>query len=288
MTVRKILSVDDEEEIEFLMKQYFRRKIRSGEYEFFFASTGVEGLAVLNDHPDIDIILCDINMPEMDGLTMLSKVNEMQNPAQRVIMVSAYGDLENIRLAMNDGAFDFATKPIDMDDLARTIEKAIRQIDFVHESQKEHKKLEGLEKDLAAANQIQQFILPRVFPPFPEDSDKLDICASMEAAKDVGGDFYDFFRIDDDRIALVIADVCGKGILSVRRAYNLIVRECVWQSRTTCWLPTRLTTCSSLFSMLSTIPRRVSSPIVTQGISRLMYCGLTAQPKNCPFQRTWS
>ena len=201
MTVRKILSVDDEEEIEFLMKQYFRRKIRSGEYEFFFASTGVEGLAVLNDHPDIDIILCDINMPEMDGLTMLSKVNEMQNPAQRVIMVSAYGDLENIRLAMNDGAFDFATKPIDMDDLARTIEKAIRQIDFVHESQKEHKKLEGLEKDLAAANQIQQFILPRVFPPFPEDSDKLDICASMEAAKDVGGDFYDFFRIDDDRIA---------------------------------------------------------------------------------------
>ena len=212
MTVRKILSVDDEEEIEFLMKQYFRRKIRSGEYEFFFASTGVEGLAVLNDHPDIDIILCDINMPEMDGLTMLSKVNEMQNPAQRVIMVSAYGDLENIRLAMNDGAFDFATKPIDMDDLARTIEKAIRQIDFVHESQKEHKKLEGLERDLAAANQIQQFILPRVFPPFPEDSDKLDICASMEAAKDVGGDFYDFFRIDDDRIALVIADVCGKGI----------------------------------------------------------------------------
>ena len=177
MTVRKILSVDDEEEIEFLMKQYFRRKIRSGEYEFFFASTGVEGLAVLHDHPDIDIILCDINMPEMDG-----------------------------------GAFDFATKPIDMDDLARTVEKAIKQIDFVHASQKEHQKLEGLEKDLAAANQIQQFILPRVFPPFPEDSDKFDISASMEAAKDVGGDFYDFFRLDDDHIALVIADVCGKGM----------------------------------------------------------------------------
>ena len=212
MTVRKILSVDDEEEIEFLMKQYFRRKIRSGEYEFFFASTGVEGLAVLHDHPDIDIILCDINMPEMDGLTMLAKVNEMQNPALRVIMVSAYGDLENIRLAMNSGAFDFATKPIDMDDLARTVEKAIKQIDFVHASQKEHQKLEGLEKDLAAANQIQQFILPRVFPPFPEDSDKFDISASMEAAKDVGGDFYDFFRLDDDHIALVIADVCGKGI----------------------------------------------------------------------------
>jgi sigma-B regulation protein RsbU (phosphoserine phosphatase) len=212
MAAIKILSVDDEEQIEFLMKQFFRRKIRSGEYEFFFAHDGVEGLKVLQEHPDIEIILCDINMPVMDGLEMLAKVNEMQNPALRVIMVSAYGDLENIRLAMNDGAFDFATKPIDMDDLDRTIEKAIKQIDFVHQSQKEHKKLEGLEKDLAAANEIQQFILPRVFPPFPEDSDKFDLYASMEAAKDIGGDFYDFFRIDDDHIALVIGDVCGKGI----------------------------------------------------------------------------
>ena len=212
MAAIKILSVDDEEEIEFLMKQYFRRKMRSGEYEFFFAHNGVEGLTMLYDHPDIDIILCDINMPEMDGLTMLAKVNEMQNPAQRVIMVSAYGDMENIRQAMNDGAFDFATKPIDMDDLSRTIEKAISQIDFVRKSQKEHKKLAGLEKELITAKEIQQFILPQEFPPFPEISDKLDIYASMEAAKDIGGDFYDFFRIDDDRIALVIADVCGKGI----------------------------------------------------------------------------
>jgi len=212
MAAIKLLSVDDEEQIEFLLKQFFRRKIRSGEYEFFFAHNGVEGLKVLQEHPDIEIILCDINMPVMDGLEMLAKVNEMQNPALRVIMVSAYGDLENIRLAMNDGAFDFATKPIDMDDLDRTIEKAIKQIDFVHQSQKEHKKLEGLEKDLAAANEIQQFILPRVFPPFPEDSDKFDLYASMEAAKDIGGDFYDFFRIDDDHIALVIGDVCGKGI----------------------------------------------------------------------------
>ena len=212
MAAIKLLSVDDEEQIEFLLKQFFRRKIRSGEYEFFFAHNGVEGLKVLQEHPDIEIILCDINMPVMDGLEMLAKVNEMQNPALRVIMVSAYGDLENIRLAMNDGAFDFATKPIDMDDLDRTIEKAIRQIDFVHQSQKEHKKLEGLEKDLAAANQIQQFILPRVFPPFPEDSDKFDLYASMEAAKDIGGDFYDFFRIDEDHIGVVMADVSGKGI----------------------------------------------------------------------------
>jgi len=208
----KILSVDDEAPLELLMKQYFRRKIRNGEYEFFFAHNGLEALAILYNNPDIEIILSDINMPEMDGLTLLAKVNEMRNPALRVIMVSAYGDMKNIRQAMNNGAFDFATKPIDMDDLSLTIEKAIEQIKFVHESQEAHTQLESLKKDLSTARDIQQYILPQVFPPFPEDCDKLDIFASMEAAKDIGGDFYDFFRLDDDCIALTIADVCGKGI----------------------------------------------------------------------------
>ena len=212
MATIKILSVDDEAPLELLMKQYFRRKIRSGEYEFFFAHNGLEALAVLYNNPDIEIILSDINMPEMDGLTLLAKVNEMRNPALRVIMVSAYGDMKNIRQAMNNGAFDFATKPIDMDDLAVTIEKAIEQINYVHTSQREHSQLESLKKDLTTARDIQQYILPRVFPPFPEVTDSLDIYASMEAAKDIGGDFYDFFRIDDDRIAFVVADVCGKGI----------------------------------------------------------------------------
>jgi sigma-B regulation protein RsbU (phosphoserine phosphatase) len=208
----KILSVDDEAPLELLMRQYFRRKIRSGEYEFFFAHNGLEALAVLYNNPDIEIILSDINMPEMDGLTLLAKVNEMRNPALRVIMVSAYGDMKNIRQAMNNGAFDFATKPIDMEDLSVTIEKAIEQIDYVHKSQQEHTQLESLKNDLTVAAEIQQYILPRVFPPFPEDSERLDIYASMVAAKDVGGDFYDFFRLDEDRIAVVIADVCGKGV----------------------------------------------------------------------------
>ena len=110
----KILSVDDEAPMESMMKQFFRRKIRSGEYEFYFARNGVEALDVLNNTPGIEIILLDINMPEMDGLTMLSKVKEMHNPALHVIMVSAYGDLTNIRQAMNNGAFDFVMKPIDL------------------------------------------------------------------------------------------------------------------------------------------------------------------------------
>jgi sigma-B regulation protein RsbU (phosphoserine phosphatase) len=172
----------------------------------------LEAIALLYKNPDIEIILSDINMPEMDGLSLLAKINELRNPAIRCIMVSAYGDMGNIRQAMNNGAFDFATKPIDLDDLSLTIEKAIEQINYVHEMQKEHSQLESLKNDLSIASEIQQSILPRVFPPFPEDCGMLDIAASMNAAKDVGGDFYDFFRLDEDHIGVVIADVCGKGV----------------------------------------------------------------------------
>ena len=208
----KILSVDDEMDLELLLTQYFRRKIRKGEYEFFFAHNGLEALTMLLKHKDIDIILSDINMPEMDGLTLLTKINEMQNPALKCIMVSAYGDMGNIRQAMNNGAFDFATKPIDLDDLSRTIEKAIEQIHYIRQMQEDSNQLQSLKGDLAVAHEIQQAILPRIFPPFPEETGFLDIAASMEAAKDIGGDFYDFFRIDEDRIGVCIADVSGKGI----------------------------------------------------------------------------
>ena len=208
----KILSVDDEQDLELLLTQYFRRKIRKGEYEFFFAHNGLEALTVLLKEKDIDIILSDINMPEMDGLTLLTKVNEMRNPALKCIMVSAYGDMGNIRSAMNNGAFDFATKPIDLDDLNVTIEKAVEQIEYIKNSQKEHTQLESLKSDLAVAREIQHAILPRIFPPFPENENELDLAALMEPAKDVGGDFYDFFRLDEDHIGLVMADVSGKGI----------------------------------------------------------------------------
>ena len=208
----KILSVDDELDLEVLLTQYFRRQIRKGEYEFAFAHNGLEALQKLLETPDFDIILSDINMPEMDGLTLLAKVNELKNPAIKCIMVSAYGDMDNIRSAMNKGAFDFATKPIDLDDLSRTIEKAIEQVRYIRESQQEHNQLESIKNDLAIAGEIQQTILPRSFPPFPELTEVVDIYASMTPAKDVGGDFYDFFQIDDERIGLVIADVSGKGV----------------------------------------------------------------------------
>lgn len=208
----KILSVDDEVDLELLLTQYFRRKIRKGEYEFLFAHNGLEALKMLQKTPDIDIILSDINMPEMDGLTMLSKINEIRNPALKCIMVSAYGDMGNIRTAMNNGAFDFATKPIDLEDLEKSIENAIAQINYIKQTQKEHNQLVDIQNDLELAHNIQQSILPVDFNlPFKQGTD-YDLFASMHAAKDVGGDFYDFFRIDDKHLGFTMADVSGKGV----------------------------------------------------------------------------
>ncbi len=121
----KILVVDDEADLETLIKQKFRKKIRGGEYEFYFATNGIVALERLLEQPEIDIVLSDINMPEMDGLTLLSKIGET-NPLIKAVIVSAYGDMENIRTAMNRGAFDFITKPINFEDLSLTMEKTLK------------------------------------------------------------------------------------------------------------------------------------------------------------------
>lgn len=122
----KILVVDDEPDLEALVKQKFRKNIRNEEYHFYFAENGRHALEVLNDQ-DVDLVLTDINMPEMDGLTLLSKLNET-NYFLKTVIVSAYGDMENIRTAMNLGAFDFITKPIDFKDLEITMVKTIKHI----------------------------------------------------------------------------------------------------------------------------------------------------------------
>lgn len=121
----KILVVDDEADLETLIKQKFRKQIREKEYEFFFAINGVDALEKLKEEPEVDIVLSDINMPEMDGLTLLTKLSELK-PLLKSVIVSAYGDMENIRTAMNRGAFDFITKPINFEDLIITVEKTIK------------------------------------------------------------------------------------------------------------------------------------------------------------------
>lgn len=129
----KILVVDDEVDLEVLVKQKFRKKIRESIYQFIFAQNGEEALQKVKEHPDLDIILSDINMPVMDGLTLLSRLPEA-NPLIKAVVVSAYGDMQNIRTAMNRGAFDFICKPVDFEDLDVTMAKTITYVKQMQET----------------------------------------------------------------------------------------------------------------------------------------------------------
>jgi len=129
----KILVADDEADLELLIKQKFRKQIREQLYEFVFAGNGVQALKMVEDNTDIDMVLSDINMPEMDGLTLLSRLSETK-PLLKTVIISAYGDMENIRTAMNRGAFDFLCKPIDFVDLDVTMDKTLKHIRQIKET----------------------------------------------------------------------------------------------------------------------------------------------------------
>ena len=208
----QILVVDDEEDFEVLIRQKFRRAIRQGDMTFRFARNGAEALVVLHEQPNVDLVLTDINMPVMDGLTLLKHLSQV-NPWLRSVVVSAYGDMANIRTAMNRGAFDFVTKPIDFNDLQVTIEKTLRQVEERKRADQQRRELGAIERDLSVAGQLQQDILPEASPRF-NDWPQVKLRAFLQPARMVGGDFYDYFQLDDEHLGIVIGDVSGKGIAS--------------------------------------------------------------------------
>src|SRR5436190_21803007 len=129
----KILVADDEADLETLIKQKFRKQIREHQYEFVFALNGKEALEKIQQQPDIEMVFSDINMPEMDGLTLLEKLQQV-SPIIKAVIVSAYGDMENIRTAMNRGAFDFICKPVNFEDLELTMTKTIHHVNQLRET----------------------------------------------------------------------------------------------------------------------------------------------------------
>ena len=151
----KILAVDDEPDFELLITQRFRRQIREQEFEFRFAHHGEEALATLSAEPDIDLMLLDINMPVMDGLTLLSELRERQLEVQAII-VSAYGDMTNLRTAMNRGAFDFVTKPVDLSDLEITVRKALANVAKLREMDRQRMAAER------ARNNLSRYFSPNI------------------------------------------------------------------------------------------------------------------------------
>lgn len=223
----KILVVDDEPDWESVIRQRFKKQIQQKEWEFIFARDGEEALEQTRKTPGITVVLLDINMPKKDGLTLLKELDKVNNPTIKTVMVTAYGDMENIRSAMNGGAFDFLTKPIDFKDLEITIYKALTQIDLIKDALAARDKYTALRRELEIAGRIQKSMLPRSFPPYPHRKE-FGIYARMVPAKEVGGDFYDFFFIEEDRLAFTVGDVCGKGIPAA-----LYMAKCCTLLRTT-------------------------------------------------------
>lgn len=203
----KILVVDDEPDLEPLILQRFRRGIKAGEMSFAFARDGEAAIRKLESDPEIEVVLSDINMPVMDGLALLARLNEMPR-LLKTVMVSAYADMTNLRVAMNRGAYDFVTKPIDFEDLEATILKTARELDGLREGRRARERLADIEAELGVAAKIQTSLLPEALPA----NAGVDIAAVMLPARSVSGDFYDFFRIAPERVGFVIGDVSGKGI----------------------------------------------------------------------------
>jgi adenylate cyclase len=164
----KILVVDDEPDLEALLVQKFRKQIRDGAIALLFARDGVEALSTLAENPDVDLVLSDINMPRMDGLSLLAALQEAEEKISTVI-VSAYGDMANIRTAMNRGAFDFLMKPIDFADLELTLKKTIRHIEILREAKRRQAEAER------ARATLSRYFSPNLAARLAIDGDAIDL-----------------------------------------------------------------------------------------------------------------
>ncbi len=205
--VLHILCVDDEPELELLMQQRFRKKIRAGEWKFTFALDGQEALVKLDKFPEIGLILTDLNMPRMDGLTLLGKIAELDRPL-RTVVVSAYGDLEKIRAAMNRGAFDFVTKPIEFKDLETTILKAARDLEVYRKALRTQQQSVSVQQEMDVERRVQEAIMPVSFP----TGDGFEVYGFSAPAAEVSGTFYDAFKMQDGRLGLILGDAGGSGV----------------------------------------------------------------------------
>ena len=125
MSPPKVLMVDDEKDLEFLARQKFRKALAAGHFQLIFAQNGQDALDIIQNDPSIEVVISDINMPELDGLTLLKRTQEIR-PEIRTILVSAYGDIDTLRQAMSYHAFDFVTKPVDFADLEASILRGLQ------------------------------------------------------------------------------------------------------------------------------------------------------------------
>ncbi len=203
----KILVVDDEPLLQSLIEQKFKPQIDSKVLAFSFASNGVEALNKLAEDKEIGVVLTDIKMQEMDGLTLLHHLSN-QPRLYKIVVVSAYGDMSNIRRSMEEGASDFILKPFDLRDLEAALMNVVNQYQFVKRGLEAKNKVIELEKELQIAREIKRAFIPTDFTPI----DNVKLFGEVLFSNAPGGDFFDFFPLGEHQIGIVIASVNSQGI----------------------------------------------------------------------------
>ena len=211
ITPAKILVVDDEPDMEDLILRKFRTAIREGRYDFVFAEDGFDALRVLEAQPDVDIVVTDINMPRMDGLTLLVRLHET-SPILKAVIVSAYGDMDNIRTAMNRGAYDFVTKPVNFSDLEITIDKTLADVAVLKDS---FKKRSRAERDRAC---LARYFSPSLIDQMANDPSPLKVGAERKRMSFIATDLAGFTPLVEKSEPSVLVDLINEyfgGIIDI-------------------------------------------------------------------------
>lgn len=195
-----ILVVDDEPDLESLIVQRFRRQLRDGTVRFLFAHDGFEALTLLAQNREVDMVVSDVNMPRMDGLSLLAKLQEGDDNLSTII-VSAYGDMTNIRTAMNRGAFDFLTKPIDFADLEATIAKTLRHVQALREARRRQSEAER------ASASLSRYFSPNLAQRLAGATSALELAGQRREVASVFTDIAGFTALVESLDPSVLADL---------------------------------------------------------------------------------
>lgn len=203
----KILVVDDEPDIPLLYNQKFRKEIESGTYRFQFCKDGYSAKRTVDEYGDIDIVITDIYIPGLSGVELVEHITNNHRIIAPIV-ISAYGNISLIRSAMRAGAHDFLIKPTDFNDLAETIQKASLIVYERRKNEEMYARLSAITDELDISAKLQKSILPGT----TLKGNGIDIYANTHPAAEVGGDFYDFFWLNDHQLGIVLADVSGKNV----------------------------------------------------------------------------
>ncbi len=217
----KVLIIDDEPLLKNIIEQKFRFQIKNNQLLFLYASNGNEALEILDANPDIGVLFTDLNMPGMDGLTLLRQLHTQKSSRlYRPVVISAYGDMTNVRAAMNCGATDFITKPIDIRDLEATLMKTIDQYLYIQQGVLAQERMVEIQKEINIAKEIQHAYMSYNFTPFDNPQIVLYGEGLVDREK-IGGDFFDFFSVDNQRLAFILTDLPEEGIPAAMRMLML-------------------------------------------------------------------